>query len=89
MRSLDDAMLHSLSSFIARAVVSTCTFATQQQISELHVCFIMFWFNYISRCSCIPTKFSSKPIGTIVNLVLQKKTAVLLSEWVESIDGIL
>lgn len=53
---------------------STCSPATQQQISELHVCFIMFWFNYISRCSCMYLrKFPFKPIGTIVKLALKKR----------------
>lgn len=63
-----------------------CMLATQQQISELHVCFIMFWFNYISRCSCVPTKFPLKPIGTIVKLVsraTKKAARFFLSEcWV-------
>lgn len=61
-----------------------CMLATQQQISELHVCFIMFWFNYISRCSCVPTKFPLKPIGTIVKLVSRATKKPLGSFWVSA-----
>jgi hypothetical protein len=60
---------------------------TQQQISELHVvCFIMFWFNYIPRCS----EVRAFPLKTI-SAVSEKSFDLMHpnGERYRGIDGIL